>query len=412
MRYNQKRISIIMKKIERLLNYIEENDLYPDLRIIQGSATPEVIIDGKKVLMFSSNNYLSLSTHPRIMQAAIEATKTYGVGSGGSRLLSGNLEVHRKLEKKIVEFKGGEDAIVYPCGYSANVGVIPAVTKIMKLFPVPSILERKSVILSDALNHASIIDGCRMSGQEVVVYRHSDMEDLERKLSKHKRRRKMIITDGVFSMDGDIAPLDKISLLAKKYGAMSMVDEAHATGVLGDNGRGSMEYFNLRPIEDIDIVMGTLSKALGSSGGFVIGSKKLVKYLRVASRSYMFSTAITPAASAAAVSAINIIQNEPVWKKELWENTNYMKNGFRRMGYNTLGSQTQIVPILIGDEKKAIQFSRLLFEKGIFGPCVRWPAVEKGKARVRFTVMKAHTVEQIDKLLHHCEEIGRRLNII
>lgn len=401
-----------MEKIEKLLYYIEKNDLYPDLRIIQGSATPEVVIDGRKVLMFSSNNYLSLSTHPKIIRAAIEATKMYGVGSGGSRLLSGNLEVHRRLEKKIVEFKGGEDAVVYSCGYSANVGIIPAVMKVMKLFPTPSLFQKKGVILSDALNHASIIDGCRMSGQEIVVYRHCDMDKLEQELIKYKRRRKMIVTDGVFSMDGDIAPLDKISFLAKKYGAITMVDEAHATGVLGDNGRGSMEYFNLRPVKDIDIVMGTLSKALGSSGGFVVCSKRLVKYLRVASRSYMFSTAITPAASAAAISAIEVIQNEPALAEELRKNTSYMKDGFQRIGYNTLGSQTQIVPILIGSEEKAIKFSRILFEKGIFGPCVRWPAVEKGKARVRFTVMKAHTTDQIDKLLGCCEEIGRSLKII
>jgi 8-amino-7-oxononanoate synthase len=400
-----------MEKIEKLLDYAEKHNLYPDLRIIQGSAVPEVIVDGKKVLMFSSNNYLSLSTHPKMIRAAIEATEKYGTGSCGSRLLSGNLDIHKKLEKTLADFKGGEDAIVWPSGYSANVGIIPAITRIIRI-PGISLLPRKGVVFSDELNHASIVDACRMSKQKIVVYRHLDMEDLEHKLKKHKQRRRIIVTDGVFSMDGDIAPLDKISRLAKEYKAITIVDEAHSTGVLGETGKGTLEYFNLKPVEDIDIVMGTLSKALGGTGGFVVGSKTIVKYLRVASRSYMFSTAMTPASSASAITALKIIREEPIWREKLWKNTDYMREGLQKIGYDTLKSQTQIVPVLIGGDEKAMQFSQLLFEKGIFGPCVRWPAVERGKARARFTVMSAHTEEQIDTLLAICKQVGRLLKII
>jgi len=251
-----------------------------------------------------------------------------------------------------------------------------------------------------------------MSKQDVIAYRHLDMNDLERNLKKYRKRRKLIITDGVFSMDGDIAPLDRISFLAKKYDALTMTDEAHATGVLGKSGRGTLEHFNLKPIADIDIVLGTQGKALGVAGGFVVASKTLVKYLRVASRSYMFSTTMPPSTSAAVIAAIEVIEKEPARRKKLRDNAHYMKEGFQRIGYDTLGSETQIVPILIGDEDRAIKFSRMLFEKGIYGPCVRWPAVEKGKARVRFTVMSKHTKEQIEILLNACDEIGRNLEII
>jgi len=400
-----------MEKIGKLLKYVDDHNLYPDLRIIQGSATPEVVIDGKKVLMFSSNNYLSLSIHPKVIQAAVDATKKYGTGSGGSRLLSGNLEIHRELEEKIAEFKGGEDAIVLPSGYSTNIGVISAIMNVMKVSGI-SLLSSKGIVISDQLNHASIIDACKLAGQKTEVYKHLDLKDLEKKLKKYKRKRKLIITDGVFSMNGDIAPLDKISILAKKYNAITMVDEAHSTGMLGKNGRGTLEYFNLKPTKDIDIVMGTLSKALGSSGGFVVGSKRLIKYLRIASRSYMFSTAITPASSATVTEALKVIQDEPEWREKLWSNSCYIREKFQQMGYDTLGSQTQIIPIMIGTDENAIKFSRLLFENNTFAPCVRWPAVEKNKARIRFTVMATHTKEQMDNLLSICKKIGQSLKVI
>lgn len=392
------------------MDYVAAHELYPDLRIIDGAAEPEVIVDGKKVLMFSSNNYLGLTTHPKIVGAGISAIKKYGVGSDGSRLLSGNLKVHRDFEKAIAKFKGGEDAIVWPSGYSANVGVISAIMNPIKVGS-GDFLSRKSVIISDDLNHASIIDGAVMSRQKKVIYKHRDMQDLEHKLNRYRNRRKMVVTDGVFSMDGDIAPLDKISQLCKKYNAISMVDEAHSTGILGKTGHGTLEHFALQAGKDVDIVLGTCSKALAVTGGFVVANKELVKYLRVASRSYMFSTAMTPMASAALVEVLRVIEEEPEWRNKLWDNREYLYSGLKELGFDTLTSETQIIPILIGRDEDAIKFSRMLFERGIFAPCVRWPAVEKNTARIRFTIMATHTKEQIDKLLHACGAIKKDLKL-
>lgn len=399
-----------MKRIESIIDYVEEKELYPDLRFVDGGAEPEVVVEGKKVLMFSSNNYLGLATHPKMIEAGVETLKKYGVGSDGSRLLSGNLKVHREFEEAITKFKGGEDAIVWPSGYSANVGVITAVMDPIKV-RAQDFLTRKGIIISDELNHASIVDGARLSKAEVVIYKHCDMDDLEGKLKKYKSRRKLVVTDSVFSMDGDIAPLDKIVKLCKKYDAISMIDEAHATGVLGKTGHGTLQHFGLKAVEDIDIVLGTCSKALAVTGGFVVGSKTLIKYLRVASRSYMFSTAMTPMASAALVTALKIIDEEPQWREKLLSNADYLRNGLQEKGFDTVTSATQIIPILIGSDKDAIQFSRRLFEEGIFAPCVRWPAVEKNKARIRFTVMATHTKEQMDRLLNTCAGIKKELGL-
>ncbi|MDD5110061.1 MAG: 8-amino-7-oxononanoate synthase [Patescibacteria group bacterium] len=400
-----------MNKIKEILEYVDNHQLYPDLRIIQGGAEPEVMIDGKKVLMFSSNNYLGLATHPKTVNAAVEATKNYGTGSDGSRMLSGNLQVHRDFELAIAKFKGGQDAIVWPTGYSANVGVISAVMN-PPAIGAKDFFNKKSLILSDELNHASIIDGCRLSGQDIVVYKHCDVQDLERKLRKFIRRRKLVVTDSVFSMDGDIAPLNKMAPLCKKYNALLMIDEAHSTGMLGDSGHGATEYFGLKAVDDIDIILGTCSKALASSGGFVVGSSDLIRYLRISSRSYIFSTAMTPAASASLIAALEVIEKEPWIREKMWQNVELMRNGFNKVGFNTCGSQTQIIPILIGTDENAIIFSRKLFKKGVFGPCVRWPAVPHGKSRIRFTVMATHTKEQIDYLIKSCREIGRELKII
>jgi 8-amino-7-oxononanoate synthase len=393
-----------MKQVTDILQFLHKGNLYPDLRMVQGGAEPEVIIDGKPVLMFSSNNYLGLACHPEVRQAAMDAIDRYGTGSDGSRLLSGNLQVHHEFEQAIAQFKGGEDAIVWPSGYAANVGVITAVTNPIKV-QLRQFFRLGSVILSDELNHASIIDGCRLSGQKVVTYRHRDVEDLERKLRRYRYRRTLVITDGVFSMDGDIAPLDEISRLCRKYGALSMVDEAHATGTLGPNGKGTLELYGLQAVRDIDIVMGTCSKTLASTGGFVVGSKELIRYLRIASRSYMFSTAMTPAASASGRAALEVIGKQPQLRDNLWKNVVSLREGLSAMDFNTLSSTTQIIPILIGPDDKAIAFSRRLFARGIYAPCVRWPAVEKGKARIRFTVMATHRQEHLDRLLQACREI-------
>ena len=399
-----------MQEILRVLNFIDTNNLYPDLRIIEGGAEPRVLVDGKEVLMFSSNNYLGLATHPKLREAAKNAIDTYGVGSDGSRMLSGNLKIHREFESAIAKFKGGEDAIVWPSGYAANVGIISAVMNIPKI-GVSNSLKRRGVVFSDALNHASIIDGCRMSGQKVIVYKHCDMVDLEKKLKRYKGRRKMVVTDGVFSMDGDIAPLDKISPLCKKYSALLMIDEAHATGVLGENGRGTTEHFGLKAMNDVDIIMGTCSKGLASTGGFVVGNRDLIRYLRVTSRSYIFSTAMTPAASASLIKALEIIESEPELRLKLWDNAKYLRDSLKQAGFYTFDSATQIIPILIGTDIKAIEFTRKLFDQGIFGPAVRWPAVDKGKARIRFTVMATHTKDQLDYLVKCCIESAKKINL-
>ncbi|MDO8572492.1 MAG: 8-amino-7-oxononanoate synthase [bacterium] len=400
-----------MKRIEDIMQYVEEHHLYPDLHVIDGAAEPEVIINGKKVLMFSSNNYLGLATHPKVVAAAIEATKKYGVGSGGSRMLSGNLQVHREYELAIAKFKGGEDAIVFSTGYQTNLGVISAVMNPFKVGPY-DFFRRRSVILSDDLNHASIVDGAKASGQKVVVYKHCDMNDLEKKLKKFKHRRKLVVTDGVFSMEGDIAPLDKIVTLCKKYNSLLMVDEAHATGVIGKNGHGTLEHFNLKPTTDVDIVMGTHSKALSSVGGFVVGSKNLIKYLRIASRPYIFSAALPPAVSASLITSLEVIESEPNLRVLLNKKSDDLRAKLNTLGFDTLGSQTQIVPVLIGEDEQAIEFSRMLLDKGIYAPCVRWPAVPKHRARLRLTVMSTHSNDQIAYLIKCCELIGKELKIL
>ncbi|MCK5060113.1 MAG: 8-amino-7-oxononanoate synthase [Candidatus Pacebacteria bacterium] len=396
--------------VSKVLAYVDKNELYPDLRIIEGAAEPEVTIDGRKILMFSSNNYLGLATHPILIETALEATKKYGVGSDGSRLLSGNLQIHKDFEKAIANFEGGDDAVVWPSGYAANIGTISALLDAPKVDGF-ALFKQDPLVLSDELNHASIIDGIRLSRAKKIVYKHCDLFDLESKLKNFRSREKLVITDSVFSMDGDIAPLDKIVGLCKQYNAMLMIDEAHATGVLGERGHGSLDYFHLKAQKDVDVVLGTCSKALACTGGFVVGSEDLVRYLRVASRSYMFSTAMTPAASAVLIKALDIIEKEPKRHKQLWELSNYLRGKFHEIGFDTLGSQTQIIPILIGDEKLSVEFSRKMFEKGVFSPCVRWPAVAKGKARIRFTLMTTHTKEQIDYLLKCCGEIVKELGL-
>jgi len=401
----------MFKSVLKVLAYADKNELYPDLRIIESGAEPEIVIDGKKVLMFASNNYLGLATHPEMIKVAIEATKKYGVGSDGSRLLSGNLQIHRDFEKAIASFEGAEDAIVWPTGYSANVGVISAIMNPLKV-SVSSFLTLDPVIISDELNHASIIDGIRLSGKKKAIYKHCDLADLESKLRSFRWREKLVVTDSVFSMDGDIAPLDKLVELCKKYNAALMIDEAHATGVLGKRGHGSLEHFGLKAQTDVDIVLGTCSKALAVTGGFVVGSRDLIRFLRVASRSYMFSTAMTPAASAALIKALEIINTDEKRREQLLKNSEYARSRFSEIGYSTCGSQTQIIPILIGEDRMSVDFSRKLFERGVYGPAVRWPAVPKGKARIRFTVMATHTKTQIDYLLKCCSEISRELRML
>ncbi|RJP28848.1 MAG: 8-amino-7-oxononanoate synthase [Candidatus Omnitrophota bacterium] len=394
-----------MENIENILKNIRDFGLYPDISLISGSPTSlEVVANGKKVLIFCSNDYLGLANSELLKKAAKEAIDKYGVGSGGSRLVSGNTDIQVELEKAIADFKNSKSAITFSTGYMANTGTIPAVMDAVsglhkiagRLIPAP--FQGKRIILSDELNHASIIDGCRLSHAQIVVYKHKDMKDLEGKLKKLKKIRKMIVTDGVFSMDGDIAPLPGIVELAKKYNSIVMVDDAHASGVLGKNGRGTAEHFGLDE-NDIDITMGTFTKSFGGVGGFVCGTKALIDYLRISARSYIFSAPIPPSIAAALIAAVKEAKNNHSLRENLWSNVSYLKTNLTKSGFDTLNSETQIIPVLIGKEEKAIEFSKKLLENGILAPCVRWPAVPWGKARLRLTVKATHTKEQIDCLI-------------
>ncbi|MFH0819743.1 MAG: 8-amino-7-oxononanoate synthase [bacterium] len=406
-----------MEKIKGFLDFINNDKLYPNVRRISGCPTdPEVMIDGKKFLMFCSNDYLGLANSDPVKRAAHEAIDKYGIGSGGSRLMSGNTDIQIKLEETIARFKGGEAAITFSTGYMANTGAIPAVVDVLNLKKIGSAIIkaptfRKNIILSDELNHASIIDGCRLTHAKRVVYKHKDMVDLEKKLKKYKRYRKLIITDGVFSMDGDIAPLPRIVELAKKYNAMTFIDDAHASGTLGKNGRGTIDHFNLKE-DDVDIMMGTFTKSFGGVGGFIVGKKELIDFLRITVRTYIFSAPIPPVISAALVAAIEEAEKNSSYRENLWANVTRLKDGLNKAGFNTLSSETQIIPVLVGDEKKCEELSSHLFEEGILASCVRWPAVPWGKARLRITVKANHTKEQIDRFLMAIEKLGKEMGII
>lgn len=406
---------MLFQDIEKALEFIDKKIEYPDLQTIVGSPTnPEIVISGKKVLIFCSNNYLGVAADPRIKTAVKNAVDIYGMGSGGSRLVSGNTAIQEQLEKKIAEFKGAEDAITFATGYMTNTGVIPAllnppITSVTEYIK-EKILPVQSIVFSDELNHASIIDGIRLSKTEKAIYKHRDINDLESRL-RHKRsyRRKLIVTDGIFSMDGDIAPLDQIMELALRYGATVMVDDAHATGILGIGGKGTVEYFKIKQHPEL-IVMGTFTKVFGGIGGFIVGPRKLIRYLRVTTRPYIFSAPIPPAIAAGIIEAIDIISTEPDRRLKLWDNINYTRNLLDTVGFNTLRSETQIIPIFIGDDKKAIRASRRLLEIGIFIPCIRWPAVPHSKSRLRLTLMSLHTKGQIRILVDALLKIKGEFN--
>lgn len=392
-----------MKYIKESVQFIKAHGLYPNIRVIQSAHTPEAIVDGKKVLLFASNSYLGLTVHPEVKEAAIKAIEKYGTGSGNSRLLSGNLDIHREAELAVANFKGEEDAILFPAGFMANIGTIPA---LMNVFNIEGKEVDKGVIFSDELNHACIILGAKLSGAEKVIYKHRDMNDLESKLAVYPNRRKLIVSDGIFSLDGDIAPFDKMTELAKKYNSMIMLDDAHATGVLGESGHGTADFFKIEG--KLDVIMGTFSKALATMGGFICGEKDLIDYLRISAKSYLFTAGMAPSVSATVIAAINVIKKDPSIRKRLLENTKLFRDGLNSIGYNTGDSQTPIVPIILGDEVKAIKVAELFYENGIFGPAVRWPAVPKGTARIRFTVSALHEKNHIDTFLSVAEKILKK----
>ncbi len=378
---------------------LKDQGLYFKVRVLQGEQAAAALIDGKEVVNLASNNYLGLTTHPRLREAAIAATRDYGVGSGAVRTIIGTMTLHEQLEEKLAQFKHTDAAIVFQSGFTANTGVIPAV------------MGEGDVIISDELNHASIIDGCRLTRAVRKVYRHKDVAELQQRLEESKdARRVMVVTDGVFSMDGDIAPLASIVEVAEKYGAIVMVDDAHASGVLGENGRGTVDHFGLHG--RVHIQVGTLSKAIGALGGYIAGSRNLRDWLIQRGRPYLFSTSHPPAVAATCIAALDVLQEEPQLIERLWENTRYFKGELGRLGFDTGASETPITPVIVGESAKALQMSARLFEEGVFGQAIVFPTVARDRARVRTIVTATHTQEQLDRALEAFARVGKELAVI
>jgi glycine C-acetyltransferase len=375
------------------------------LRILEDEQAPVCTYDGKRVINLASNNYLGLCNHPKLREAAIAATQKYGVGSGAVRTIAGTMRIHMELEEKIAAFKGVEACVVFQSGFAANAGT------------VSSILGKEDFILSDELNHASIIDGARLSKAKIKVFRHKDAAHAEELLKEIQSEpgRKLLITDGVFSMDGDIGPVDKLCDLADKYGAIMMVDDAHASGVLGRNGRGSVDHFHCTA--RVDVQVGTLSKAIGALGGYVCGSRDLIDYLYHRARPFLFSTSHPPSVAATCIAAFDLLEAEPERIQRLWDNTSYFKQqltaaGFDTGGHTTPASETPITPIILGDGRKTMNFSRALFDAGLMATGLAFPTVPEGKARIRTIMTSEHTREQIDQALEILTATARKTNIL
>lgn len=379
--------------MQETLDYMRENHLYRSTREFSSAQSKYVTLNGKRLLMFASNSYLDLCNNKEIKDFVKDNIDAYGIGSGGSRLTTGSSLLTEQLENTIAEFKNTESAIIFNTGYMANVGTISAVCN------------KEWVIFSDELNHASIIDGCRLSKAKIIVYKHNDMIDLESKILENPCKKGLIVSDGVFSMDGDIVNLPELIRLADKYNLLSMIDDAHATGVIGKSGRGTSEYYNMS--KGADITLGTLSKALGSEGGYVCGSKILTEYLKNKSRAYIFSTAMSPATVAASIKAIDIISKNPNYTLQLQDNVKFFCNALKSNGINAY-SETAIIPIIIGDEQKALDISNALFKEGIYISAIRYPTVAKGSARLRAALMSSHTKEELQFAADKISEIIRK----
>ncbi len=369
--------------IEKDLAHIRDKNLYRALTELGTGQSPEITIDGKRYILLASNSYLGLSVDPGVVEAARRALGKYGTGSGGSRLVSGSTDLHRELEERIASFKNTEAAIIFSSGYLANIGTIS------------SLVSEGDTVYSDELNHASIIDGCRLSRADVRIYRHLDTGHLESLLMSDGARKgkRLIVTDTVFSMDGDLAPLPSLAGLSERFGCMLMVDEAHATGVLGRRGSGATEHFGVE--DEVPVVMGTLSKAIGSLGGYIAGSRELTDFIRNRVRSYIFDTSLPAASLAASIAAIDIIENEPGRREHLWRLIKIFKSGLMDIGLTVLPSDSAIVPVLIGGAEPALEFAAALRENGVYTPAVRPPSVPEGKCRIRATLMAGHTEEHV-----------------
>jgi len=380
------------------LKRIKESGLYRQMKYLQSPQQPYVKIAGKSYLMLSSNSYLGLCNDQRLKQAARDAMEKYGVGSGGSRLTTGSYEVHKKLEDEIAAFKGAEAALLFNTGYMANVGAIS------------SIAGKDWLIFSDRFNHASIIDGCRLSGAEIIIYEHCDASDLETKAHSHRGRRALVVTDGLFSVDGDIAPLPEIVQVAKKYNMLLMVDDAHATGVLGENGGGTADYFGLQ--NEIDIQMGTFSKALASEGGFIAGNRGLIDYLANKARSFIFSTALAPATVAVSLRALEIVQAEPRLRQSLIANSAWFREKLREIGFEIMDFPTPIISVVLGQPELTVNFSNRLMGENIFVSAIRPPTVPQGTSRLRINLMATHTVDDLAPAIDSMAAIGKELGIL
>ncbi len=374
-----------------------ESGIYPYFKELESEQAPEVTIQGKKFIMFGSNNYLGLANDPRMKQAAIDAVKKYGTGVAGSRFLNGNTVLHTDLEKKLAAFKGREAALIYATGYQMNLGVVSA------------LVGKGDFAVVDKLDHASILDGCRLSHGEVRRFKHNNPADLDRVLKDiGPGHGKLVIVDGVFSMEGDISPVPEISKVCKKHGARLMVDDAHATGVLGKHGHGTMEHFGLTS-KDVDLVVGTCSKSFASVGGFVVGDEDIIHYIQHVSRSMIFSAALPPSSVASIAKAIDIIQEEPQRIRKLWDNSAYLMKRFKALGLNTGETATPIIPVIIGDNEKTFMLWRMLYDNGLFTNPVVSPAVPPKRSLLRVVVTATHTREQLDNALDIFEGCVRKV---
>ena len=382
------------------LQSLREAGLYNQIRTLNSPQGAWLIVDGKKVLNFCANNYLGLANHPRVVRAAIEAAEKYGVGPGAVRTIAGTLDLHLQLEKKLADFKRVEKAITFQSGFSANLATIPA------------LVGKEDVIFSDRLNHASIIDGCRLAKSKIIAYDHCSTSSLKEMLDQHRGdyRRALVVTDGVFSMDGDVAPLDEIYEVTRGYDVILMVDDAHGEGVLGEGGRGIVDHFKLHG--KVDVEVGTLSKAFGVVGGVVAGNPLVVEWLYQRGRPFLFSSAMTIPDVAACIEAVNILESSTELVDKLWENAAYFKAEMKKLGFDTGVSTTPITPVMLGEAPLAQQFSKKLFEEGVFAMSIGFPTVPRGKARIRVMNSAAHSREDLDKALGIFERVGKDLKVI
>ena len=381
------------------LDTLRQQGLHRSLRILEARQQATTKFDGRTVVNLSSNNYLGLTTHPRLIERAIEAIREFGVGSGSVRTIAGTMAIHMELERRLAAFKHTEAVVVFQSGFAANAGTVSA------------ILNKEDVIISDELNHASIIDGCRLSRAQIKVFPHKDVDAARKILSELPAgQRKLLITDGVFSMDGDLGPLPGLCAAAEEFGAIMMVDDAHASGVFGKNGRGTVDHFNMHG--RVDIQVGTLSKAIGALGGYVAGSKDLIDFLYHRARPFLFSTSHPPSVAATCLAALDVLEQEPEIIERLWENTRFFKKGLETLGFNTGISESPITPVIAGEGSRAMKLSDRLFEEGVFAQGIAFPTVAKDKARVRTIVTAAHTREELQFALDKFKLVGTELGLI